>query len=129
MHNYHMAHLRNLSDAICTRVFTDEGKRGIVTNVKHVGEARIFTVMFDDGTTEDLDYWKFYVDVELIDGHKYMLMTGEIATIHVYPYGNGFFVNYSELTHDDSNSYEEHIDSNGFAYHYDCGMNVLKEII
>lgn len=129
MNKYHMNHLRHLSDAICTRVFTAEGNRGIISNVKHVGETRMFTVMFDDGTTGDFDYWNLYVEVDLIDGHKYMLMTGEIATIHEYPHGNGFFINYSEITHDETNPYHEHIESNGFAYHYDCGMNVLKEIL
>ena len=56
-------------------------------------------------------------------------MCGNIVTMHKYAYGSGFYVNYSEVCDDKTNTATESYEPAGFAYHYDCGMNILKEYI
>lgn len=72
----------------------------------------------------------FVVDVTLVDGKKYVTEKGKVVTMHEQPKNPGrFFVNYSEYCNDPRNTAIECYESNGFAYHYDCGMNILKEYI
>ena len=70
---------------------------------------------------------EFYVRIALEPGKRCMLMTGKVVTCHKHEYG-GLYFKYSEYTGDTRNSCTESVAENGFAYHYDCGMNVLKEV-
>jgi len=74
-------------------------------------------------------YFPYKVVIKLEDGKKYVTMCGNIVTMHKYEYGSGFYVNYSEVCDDPTNTSTESYEPDGFAYHYDCGMNILKEYI
>ena len=88
-----------------------------------------------DDTHEDVylpNTWDapFVIDVKLEDGKKYVTEKGVVVTMHEDQNNPGrFFVNYSEFCKDPRNTCTENYESNGFAYHYDCGMNILKEYI
>ena len=121
-----------------------QGKRGRVFTVftsifkvyNHMPVLGI-AILDDEGndTHEDVylpNTWDapFVVDITLEEGKKYVTEKGNVVTMHEQPNNTGrFFVNYSEVCDDPRNTCTESYESNGFAYHYDCGMNILKEYI
>jgi hypothetical protein len=137
MREYTLTHLQNPHDAVGATVkigmegiCVDHlvGKVGKITAVKKVSFPSIFEVTFEDGTKQGCMTRDFTVVVNLVDGKRYMLMTGEKVTIHEFRPMGRFYFNYSELCNDSNNDCTETLDPNGFAYHYDCGCNVLKEV-
>ena len=147
MNNYRCAGLANPELAFGMIVKFEkgehQGKRGRVFTIY----TSIFTksslpvlgigILDDEGndTHEDVylpNTWDapFVVDVTLEEGKKYVTEKGNVVTMHEQPNNPGrFFVNYSEVCDDPRNTCTESYESNGFAYHYDCGMNILKEYI
>ena len=140
--DYRFNHIDNYKNAIGAPVVITKGehkgKKGIVTDVianKKKPTDRIFeiTLASNEGekpiVIQSSDYFDaiFVVDITLEDGKKYFTMRGDAVTMHKSKYGDGFYVEYSEVTKDPRNDCTEHYEPNGFAYHYDCGMNILKE--
>ena len=120
-----------------------QGKRGFVFEVFNPcisnGQLPVVGIgIFDEkgNDTKENVYFQltwdapFVVDVTLVDGKKYVTEKGIVVTMHEQPNNTGrFFVNYSECCNDPRNTATECYESNGFAYHYYCGMNILKEYI
>jgi hypothetical protein len=150
MNNYKLTHIKNYEDAIGApiKIISGfyEGKTGFIKNIyKPINGSYPIVVeiclpkaiihkYMDGNTFEDAilylsDFWdsSFAINIKLQDGKKYVTMNGDIVTMHTNKYGNGFHVNNSEITHDEKNQSIECYESNGFAYHYDCGCNILKE--
>ena len=142
MQEYGFSHLDNRKNAVgCPVVITKgeyKGKKGIVTNVMksitdRYGYAYEITLNHDEDEcpiciySGDFFDSLFNVDITLEDGKKYVTMRGDVATMHKDKYGDGFHMNYSEITKHANNDCTESYWPNGFAYHYDCGMNILKE--
>lgn len=140
--DYRFNHIANYKNAVGAPVVITEGehkgKKGIVTNVTIDMEKQrdwIFEITLSCNEGEEPiviqsgDHFDaiFAVDIALEDGKKYFTMCGDVVTMHKSKYGDGFYVEYSEVTKDPRNDCTEHYEPNGFAYHYDCGMNILKE--
>jgi hypothetical protein len=143
MNEYRFNHIDNFKNAVGAPVVITKGehkgKKGIVTNVfssifkERYGRIFEITLLYNEGeepiVIHSNDHFDaiFVVDITLEDGKKYFTMRGDVATIHKYKHGGGFYVEYSEITDNPQNDCTEHYEPNGFAYHYDCGMNILKE--
>ena len=147
MNSYRLNHIRDYRDAIGApvKIIKGEhtGKLGVITNVyrgigdrfgKHVieitvnhpNESHLYpTIVYSDTYFDAM----FEINISLVPGKKYVTMRGDIVTMHKYRFNGGFYVEYSEVTGDPKNQSTESYEDNGFAYHYDCGMNILKEYV
>lgn len=142
LNTYRFNHIDNYKNAVGAPVVITEGehkgKKGIVTNVTNDMEKQwgwIFEIALSCNEGENPiviqsgDHFDaiFVVDIALEDGKKYFTMRGDVVTMHKYKHGDGFYVEYSEVTKNPRNDAHEYYRQNGFAHHYDCGMNILKE--
>jgi len=129
MHNYTLNHLRTKTDAVGARIKmnTSSEEQGTIIELVKDTFPYSYKVEMDDGTTitiVDQFPLNFFIHVELKDGIKVMDMTGEVYTLGKHKHGDAFYTQ----KNDDPESYKEYIEPNGFAYHYDCGCNILKVI-
>lgn len=125
---------RNITDAIGARIKDRVGwnggliRTGIVIDATETDGIVSFICQFDDGSVDTANWGALAVDIDLIDGQKYMLMDGHVVTIHAASTNGRFYFDYSELMSDPYNTFTEGLSANGFAHHYDCYMNALKNI-
>jgi hypothetical protein len=147
MNNYQYTHISSYKDAIDApvKMIAGEykGRKGYITNVftsiiehrpDHVFEIELEAFGENDDVIHILSSdglcAQFAIDITLEDGKKYLTMNGDVVTMHELRYNQGwFYVNNSEVCHDPKNTSNECYEANGFAYHYDCGCNILKEYI
>lgn len=141
--NYKFSHIDNYANAIGAPVKILEGQykgqQGYISNVftsiipnrpSHAFEITLFeepesndyiTLLMSDSFDAP-----FAIDVTLHEGNKYVTMKGDVVTMYSYNAGTQFYAKYSEITGDPHNDSSEYYAENGFANHYDCGMNILK---
>jgi hypothetical protein len=126
MHDYCLAHLRNPDNAVGARIkFKDDGSTGTIVEVVSKDYPNEYKVELDNGgfvNVKDELPREFFIQVELKDGIKVMDMKGDVMTLRKHKYGKAFYVQ----VNDEPEAYKEYIEPNGFAYHYDCGCNILK---
>jgi len=140
--DYRIIHIRNRKLAIGAVITFMEGinkdKLGVITDIyQSISEDKKYKYAYEVtiSTTNEVVfinndfYFPYKVVINLEDGKKYVTMFGDIVTMHKYEYGSGFYVNYSEICKDKTNPSTESYEPDGFAYHYDWGMNILKEYI
>lgn len=147
MRHYRFSHINDYVNVIGAPVKIIEGqykgRKGLISNVftsiirnrpSHAFEIELEAFGEEDNyitllTSDSFDA-PFAIDITLEDGKKYVTMSGDVVTMHACRNNNGwFYVNNSEVCNDPKNTSTECYESNGFAYHYDCGCNILKEYI
>ncbi len=144
--DYKFSHINDYAIAIGAPVKILSGqykdRKGYVSNVFtsiitnrpfHAFEITLYTTKEDDNyktlLMSDRFDAPFAIDVTLKEGNKYVTMSGDVVTMYAYNAGTQFLAKYSEITGDPNNTSSEYYTANGFANHYDCGMNILKEYV
>ena len=139
--DYTISHISSRMLAIGAVITFTEGinkdKLGVITDIyQSISEDRQYNYTYEvTMASSEINFIPnsfsvpYRIVINLEDGKKYVTMRGDLVTMHKDKYGDGFHVNYSEITMHANNDCTESYWPNGFAYHYDCGMNILKEYI
>lgn len=127
---YSINDVKNPIDAIGATICLLDGTKGAITGVLSSPGAypSVYEIELVDGSKAALPPNQFYIDIAIEAGRRYMIMSGEIVTIHAWKFcPDRFLFKYNEHW-GETNPCTESIQPNGFAYHYDCGCNILKLI-